>query len=234
MFGVNREEWEEGQEYLSLIEGHEVTQQELENNFLNNPADAFAIYQLKRTEETRDLRFEPLERLQAVGLTVERDNYDLIYTDRLADTGSTSEKLNALWERFNIDHPADYRGHSLSISDIVALKQNGAVSCHYVDDSFKELPAFLRPDNYLKNAEMVMEDDYGMIDGIINNGKNPSVAELEAQVKAGGQISLSDLARAVHDERMEKRPSVLEQLKMPPAKQERHKTAPSKGAEMER
>jgi len=234
MFGINREEWEESQEYLSLIEGHEVTQQELENNFLNNPADAFAIYQIKRTEETRDLRFERLERLQAVGLTVERDNYDLIYTDRLTDTGSTSEKLNALWERFNIDHPADYRGHSLSISDIVALKQNGAVSCHYVDDSFKELPAFLRPENYLKNAEMALEDDYGMIDGIINNGKNPSVAELEAQVKAGGQISLSDLARAVNSERMEKRPSVLEQLKMPPVKQERHKTAPARSAEMER
>jgi antirestriction protein ArdC len=235
LFGVNREEWEESQEYLSLIEGHEVTQQELENNFLNNPADAFAIYQLKRTEETRDLRFEPLERLQAVGLTVERDNYDLIYTDRLADTGSTSEKLNALWEQFNIDHPADYRGQSLSVSDIVALRQNGAVSCHYVDSfGFKELPAFLRPENYLKNAEMAMEDDYGMIDGIINNGKNPSVAELEAQVKAGGQISLSDLARAVHAERMEKRPSVLEQLKTPPMKQERHKTAPSRGAEMER
>lgn len=234
MFGINREEWEQSQEYLSLIEGHEVTQQELENNFLNNPADAFAIYQLKRTEETRDLRFERLERLQAVGLTVERDNYDLIYTDRLTDTGSTSEKLNALWERFNIDHPADYRGHSLSISDIVALKQNGAVSCHYVDDSFKELPAFLRSENYLKNAEMALEDDYGMIDGIINNGKNPSVAELEAQVKAGGQISLSDLARAVNSERMEKRPSVLEQLKMPPAKQERHKTAPARSAEMER
>lgn len=235
MFGINREEWEEGQEYLSLIEGHEVTQQELENNFLNNPADAFAIYQLKRTEETRDLRFEPLERLQAVGLTVERDNYDMIYTDRLADTGSTPEKLNALWERFNIDHPADFKGQSLSVSDIVALKQNGAVSCHYVDSfGFKELPAFLRPENYLKNAEMAMEDDYGMIDGIINNGKNPSVAELENQVKAGGQISLSDLAQAVHDERMEKRPSVLEQLKMPPVKQERHKTVPSRGAEMER
>lgn len=235
MFGINREEWEESREYLSLIEGHEVTQKELENNFLNNPADAFAIYQLKRTEETRDLRFEPLERLQAVGLTVERDNYDLIYTDRLADTGSASEKLSALWERFNIDHPADYKGQSLSVSDIVALKQNGAVSCHYVDSfGFKELPAFLRPENHLKNAEMAMEDDYGMIDGIINNGKNPSVAELEAQVKAGGQISLSDLARAVHDERMEKRPSVLEQLKMPPVKQERHKTAPSRGAEMER
>lgn len=235
MFGVNREEWESSQEYLSLIEGHEITQKELESNFLNNPADAFAIYQLKRTEETRDFRFEPLERLQAVGLTVERDNYDLIYTDRLADTGSTPEKLNALWERFNIDHPADFKGHSLSVSDIIALKQNGAVSCHYVDSfGIKELPAFLQPENHLKNAEMVLEDDYGMIDGIINNGKHPSVAELEAQVKAGGQISLSDLARAVNDERAEKRPSVLAQLRMPPVKQERHKAAPPKGAEMER
>ncbi len=235
MFGINREEWEQSQEYLSLMEGHEVTRQELENNFLCNPSDAFAIYQLKHTEETRDIRFEPLERLQAVGLTVERDNYDLIYTDKLADTGSTLEKLNTLWERFNIAHPADFRGHSLSVSDIVALKQSGAVSCHYVDSfGFKELPAFLQPENHLKNAEMAMEDDYGMIDGIINNGKNPSVAELEAQVKAGGQISLSDLARAVHDERADKRKSVLEQLAVQPTKPERHKTAPSKGAEMER
>lgn len=79
-----------------------------------------------------------------------------------------------------------------------------------------------------------MEDDYGMIDGIINNGRHPSIAELEAQVKAGGQISLSDLARAAHDERADKRKSVLEQLTALPTKPERHKTAPSKGAEMER
>ena len=75
-----------------------------------------------------------------------------------------------------MDHPADFKGHSLSVSDIVALKQNGVVSCHYVDSiGFRELPNFLKPENYLKNAEMAMEDDYGMIDGIINNGpKDPT------------------------------------------------------------
>lgn len=235
MFGINREEWEESQEYLSLIEGREMSQKELENSFLNNPADAFAIYQLKRTEETRDFRFEPLERLQAVGLTVERENYELIYTDGFTKFEGTRDRLEDLFDRFNNDRPKDFHGHSLSVSDIIALKQSRKLSYHYVDRfDFAELPNFARPENYLKNAEIAMEDDYGMIDGIINNGKNPSIAGLEAQVKAGGQISLSDLARAVHNERADKRKSVLEQLAAQSTKPERHKTVPSKGAEMER
>ena len=103
--------------------------------------------------------------------------------------------------------------HILSVSDIVALKQNGVVSCHYVDSiGFRELPNFLKPENYLKNAEMAMEDDYGMIDGIVNNGpKQPTVADLEAQVKAGFSISLTELAAASHRE--QKKPSVLEKLR---------------------
>lgn len=80
--------------------------------------------------------------------------------------------MDELYETFNIRRPEDFRGHSLSVSGIVALKQNGMVSCHYVDSrGFKVLPDFLKPENYLKNAEMVMEDDYGMIDGVINNGR---------------------------------------------------------------
>ena len=79
-----------------------------------------------------------------------------------------------------------------------------------------------------------MEDDYGMIEGIINNGKNPSVAELEAQAKAGQPISLTELVRAAHAERADKRKSVLEQLTAQPMTPERHKTAPCHGAEMER
>ena len=76
-----------------------------------------------------------------------------------------------MFTKFNIDRPEDFKGHSLSVSDIVALRQNGVVSCHYVDSiGFQELPGFLKPENYLKAAEMAMEDDYGMIDGIINNG----------------------------------------------------------------
>ena len=89
----------------------------------------------------------------------------------------------------------------MSVSDIVAIKQDGKVSCHYCDSfGFQQVPGFL-PDNPLKNAEMTVEDDYGMIDGIINNGpKEPTVAQLEQQARSGQPISLMDLAAAVHRE----------------------------------
>lgn len=235
LFGIRREDWDSDREYLELAEGHELTDQELENSFLHNPADAFAIYQLKHDEATRDLRFEPLERVTAVGLTVDRGNYDLVYTAPLTPGQSQEETLDMLYEQFNFHHPADFTGHSLSVSDIVALRQNGAVSCHYVDSfGFAELPFFLKPENYLKNAEMAMEDDYDSIDGIINNGpKQPAVAELEQQAKTGQPISLMDLAAAVHRERGEKKPSVLEQLKDHESKEKPIKTAPKKSAERE-
>lgn len=237
MFGVNREEWDTAREYLELAAGHELTEQELENSFLHNPADAFAIYQLKHAEQTRDLRFAPLESI-AAGMVVDRDNYDLVYTGTLDGNGSADEKLEALFETFNVNRPEDFKGHSLSVSDIVALKQAGAVSFHYCDSAgFSEVPAFMKPENYLKNAEMAMEDDYGMIDGIINNGpKQTTVAELEQQAASGQPISLMDLAEAIHreqaQERTEKRPSVLAQLKSY-QNTERTSTAPKKSAERE-
>ena len=94
----------------------------------------------------------------------------------------------------------------MSVSDIVAIKQDGKVSCHYCDSvGFDQIPGFL-PDNPLKNAEMAVEDDYGMIDGIINNGaKEPTVAELEQQARSGQPISLMDLAAAAHREEREKK-----------------------------
>ena len=235
MFGISRGDWEQSREYLELAAGHELTDQELENSFLNNPADAFAIYQLKRSEDTRDLRFESLAAITAAGLTVEHDNYELVYTDSFTKFEGTRDRLEGLFERFNVDRPEDFRGHSLSVSDIVALKQNGQVSYHYVDSyDFAQLPSFRQPENHLKNAEMAMEDDYGMIDGIINNGpKQPTVAELEQQAKSGQPISLMDLAAASHRERTEKKPSVLEQLRSQPAQPERSKTALKKSAERE-
>ena len=113
------------------------------------------------------------------------------------------------------------------------IKQNGVVSCHYVDSiGFRELPNFLKPENYLKNAEMLLEDDYGMIDGILNNGpKQPTVADLEAQVKAGFSISLTELAAASHRE--QKKPSVLEKLRERTPEQAKNKTAPKRSAERE-
>ena len=229
VFGVEREEWDAVRGVVTLSE-----QADTEKLFLENPQDAFLIYQIRRGGELDAYRFMNYDYLQSKGVTPERGGYDAIYTGGLADYGDNKTNLDMIYQRFNVDHPADFKGHSLSVSDIVALKQNGVVSCHYVDSiGFRELPNFLKPENYLKNVEMLLEDDYGMIDGIINNGPKATVAELEAQPKAGQPISLIDLARAVKDERREDRPSVIEKLKQQPTQQERKKTAPHKGAEME-
>ena len=138
--------------------------------------------------------------------------------------------------QFNNEHPADYQSPSASVSDIIAIKQDGVVSFHYCDSfGFQQLPDFIKPENYLKNAEMAMEDDYGMIDGIINNGpkEGPTVAELEAQVRAGQTISLFDLANAAHRERGEKK-SVMARLQQKPPQQEKKRKALKKSAEKER
>ena len=143
------------------------------------------------------------------------------------------EQLEKLYEQFNLQKPADFHSPSMSVSDIVAIKQDGKVSCHYCDSvGFTQIPGFL-PENPLKNAEMAVEDDYGMIDGIINNGaKEPTVAELEQQARSGQYISLMDLAAAAHREEREKKKSVMEQLKSQP-KAEHKKIAPKKSAERE-
>ncbi len=114
--------------------------------------------------------------------------------------------MEQLLYQFNNEHPADYHSPSMSVSDIVAIKQGGKVSCHYCDSyCFTEVPGFL-PDNPLKNAEMAVEDDYGMIDGVINNGsKEPTVAQLEQQARSGQPISLMDLAAATHREERDKK-----------------------------
>ena len=236
-FGVERTEWEQSTRFSERIRDRFDRQEEREAAFLAHEGDCFALYQLRHDEEQRYLRYEPLERLRAQGENPMKGNYDLVYTAPLTQPGDTNQQLNLLWEQFNEHHPADYQSPSMSISDIVAVKQDGVVSCHYVDRfGFAELPGFFEKENPLKNAEMQVEDDYGMIDGIINNGsKAPTVAELEAQVKAGQQISLLDLANAVKQERgqrQEKKPSVLDQLRSQP-KQGHKKSAPKKSAERE-
>ena len=235
LFAVSREEWEESREFSSTIEDRMKHQEQREAAFLKTSQNAFAIYQVKSNDELRDIRFEPLSWLESKGISVDHGNYDLAYTAPLTNTGNTEEKLAILWDRFNNDHPADYHRPSLSVSDIVALKQNGVVSCHYVDSfGFQAIPAFLEPENYLKSAEMSMEDDYDMIDGIIDNGKNPTVAELEQQAKNGQPISLLELAEASRRENDEKKKSVVEQLRNQPVSREHKKSAPDRGAEMER
>ncbi len=235
LFAVSREEWEENREFSAAVEDRMKHQEQREAAFLKTSQDAFAIYHVKSGDELRDIRFEPLSWLESKGIAVDHGNYDLAYTAPLTDKGNTEERLAVLWDRFNNDHPADYHRPSLSVSDIVALKQNGVVSCHYVDSfGFQELPAFLEPENYLKSAEMSVEDDYDMIDGIIDNGKNPTVAELEQQAKNGQPISLLELAEASRQEHDEKKKSVVERLRNQPVSREHKKAAPDRGAEMER
>jgi len=146
--------------------------------FLESTNDSYAVLQLKRIDETWDERFESLSALERRGKEPNIDHYDVVYVGALPAYTEQTAMLESLYTKFNIDHPEDFRGHSMSVSDIVAIKQNEMVSCHYVDSiGFKELPGFLKPENYLKNAEMAMEDDYGMLDGVINNGKAPAAEE---------------------------------------------------------
>ena len=225
MFGVTRPDWD-------AVKGH-IPPRDVEQRFLNSPTDSMAIYQLRRDAPV-ELRFANLGSLAA---PPDPANYEAVYTREVYPDDDTGRILENFYYIFNDERPGDFVGHSLSVSDIVALKQNGKVSYHYCNSmGFQELPAFQKPENYLKAAEMSMEDDYGMIDGIINNGsKQPTVANLEAQVKAGMSISLMDLAAAAHRERDagERKPSVLEQLKNQPVQERPHKTAPKKSAEKE-
>ena len=232
VFALSREEWEESPAFDALVQDRLNRQQEREQAFLSHEGDCFAIYQVSR-EDPQNVRFMNLDWLKSHDIPVDRGNYDLIYTAPLGGSGTKMEQLEKLYEQFNLQKPVDFHSPSMSVSDIVAVKRDGMVSCHYCDSvGFTEIPGFL-PDNPLKNAEMSMEDDYGMIDGIINNGpKEPTVAQLEQQARSGQSISLMDLADAVHREERDKRKSVVEQLHQQP-KQESKKTAPKKSAERE-
>ena len=108
--------------------------------------DTFSIYQIKGGDETRDLRFEPYDRLQAAGNVVDRANYELVYSAPLAPGTS----LEDIYTRFNIDHPKDFKGHSLSVSDVVVLHQDGQDAAHYVDSAgFRQVPEFLQEQKQL-------------------------------------------------------------------------------------
>ncbi len=206
MFAVPREEWEESQDFRQAVADRMNHQEDRERAFLNHAGDCFAIYQVIFDDERRFIAFSSLERLHSDGYTVDRSNYELAYTAPLPEAPNINAALETLWEKFNLHHPADYQRPSMSVSDIIASKRGGVVSCHYCDSvGFAEIPDFI--------------------------AKKPSVAELEAKVKAGQTISLMDLADAAHRESGQKK-SVVAQLKSQP-QPERKKTAPKKSAEKE-
>ena len=232
LFGVDHEEWEKSPQFHEKVMERQEHQQEREQAFLSQNRDCFAIYQVS-SDDPQNVRFMNLDWLKSHDISIDRSNYDLIYTAPLRESGTVPEQLEKHYQQFNLEKPVDFHSPSMSVSDIVAIRQDGKVSCHYCDSvGFTQIPGFL-PENPLKNAEMAVEDDYGMIDGIINNGaKEPTVAELEQQARSGQPISLMDLAAAAHREEREKKKSVMEQLKSQP-KAEHKKTAPKKSAERE-
>ena len=212
-FGITREDWDAVKGEVPPMD-LELIRQKREQAFLESPGDTYAIYQLKRDDATAALRFMNSEYLQKKGIEPQYENYELVYAGALTKDESQIEKLEDLYRIFNIEHPQDFTGHSLSVSDIVALKQAGVVSYHYVDSiGYKELPNFRTTENYLKNAEMQMEDDFGMIDGIINNGPK----EEPKPVKQA-------------EETKTKKPSVLAKLRQY-QKEDREKTTQHRSAE---
>ena len=206
VFAVPREEWEASRDFRDAVAGRMGRQAEREAAFLDHAGDCFAIYQLRDEDETRYLRYAPLP-----GQGVDRKFYELAYTAPLPDGAN----LDTLFEKFNVNHPPDYLRPSMSVSDIVALKQDGVVSCHYCDRyAFTELHGFFSKEN----------------PPVVEEPKQPTAAELEAQVKAGQSISLMDLAAATHRERDGKKKSVSERLKKQSPKESKKK-APKRSAE---
>ena len=199
------------------------------------PGDSFSIYQVPAGPDGRDFRYRSYEELQAAGLTVDRKNYELVYTAPL--DGKTT--LENIYRTFNTDdRPADFRGHSLSVSDVVVINRGGKEEAHYCDSiGFTPVPEFMR-ESPIKTAEMSTEQNYNMIDGTLNNA--PSMGELEAKAKAGEQVSLFDVAEAAKAEdkkpkqartaskttQRQKKPSIRAQLKA--AKEEQAKKPPQR------
>ena len=160
LFGIEKADWLDLQEHEEMKGTDKLSPEMSEQLFLEHSKDAFAIYQLKDGDELRDYRFEGLDWLKSRDLLVERGNYNFVYTESFTQYASQRDRLEEIWERFNNDHPADFKGHSLSVSDIVAIKQNDVVTYHYCDSyDFKELPKFAEPappvpDNFLTGEKV--------------------------------------------------------------------------------
>lgn len=167
-------------------------------SFLTADHDNYAILQLNDTGDAVLNRFSSLSLLKKLGLSPDIAQYDVVYSEPLPVFHDLNHFLDSVFERFNIQRPEDFKGHSLSVSDIIAIRHDGVVSCHYVDSiGFQELPGFLKPENYLRNAEMAMEDDYGMVDGIINNGKS-AVLDSPPSIQERLQSAQENVVREPH------------------------------------
>ena len=193
-----------------------------EVEFLTGPDDTYAIYQLKNDENLRNHRFESLYHLQKLGLTVDYKNYDLTYTGHFEAAADTNGTLNGIYEKFNEDRPKDFTGHSLSMSDVIVLKQHGDYTAHYVDAiGFKEVPEFIKPINSLRSIEDTVEQNDNQFDGLINNVPTKDMEKTNAPAEG-------------LEEKKPQKESVKLRLKKSSEKPELSKALPHKTAEMER
>ncbi len=199
IFGVHKEDWNALTEYRAMKEelaGSEATKEALREYGVKEQAEnTFTIYQLK-DDVPVDYHFRSLERLQEKGLAVDPANYEKVYDAPLTPGMS----LERIFEKFNFDRPEDFKGHSLSVSDVVVLHQNGTDTAHYTDSvGFVDISENFLLEPPLKAAELSTEQNANMIDGIINN--TPNTDALEVKANAGEQISLADLADAIQKDR---------------------------------
>ena len=199
IFGIAKGEWESSSEYKSLVAQNDEPARE--SDLLHGDGNMYGIYQLKGGDETRDLRFEPLDRLQSHGFEVDKNNYDLVYSAAL-DIRDTQSNLHKIFNMLNSDtRPDDFTGHSLSVSDIIVLQWRGEISSHYVDSfGFSELPDFT-------GHERTQEQEI--------SPETTEMDKIHAQVDRDESVSLMDVVKAQKADRQavpDKKPSILGQL----------------------
>ena len=185
------------------------TEQDRVEAFLTDTTDTYAILQLRDAPETRDEHFMSYNALRRKQLEPEVDHYEVIYAAPLIPYADQQTMLEDIYQRFNISRPDSFHGHSLSVSDIVALRQSGIVTAHYVDSvGFQELPGFLSGRNHLRTLEDMIEQNDNQLDGIINNlpdDKPPckcevrkeSVLDQLKELRASDPVPPKDLAEQI-------------------------------------
>ena len=185
------------------------TEQDRVEAFLTDTTDTYAILQLRDIPETRDEHFMSYNALRRKQLEPEVDHYEVIYVAPLIPYADQQTMLEDTYQRFNISRPADFHGHSLSVSDIVALRQSGIVSAHYVDSvGFQDLPGFFSGKNHLRTLEDMVEQNDNQLDGIINNlpdeklpcrceAKKESVLDQLKELRASDPAPPKDLAEQI-------------------------------------
>lgn len=198
---------------LSISPKSHETEKQSQGRILDNPG-SYSIYQLKGGDNLHYYRFASYDELKNAGLTVDRKNYNEVYSAELPKHFTADD----IFMKFNLYPPPEFEGHSLSVSDVIVMRKNGTEKALYVDIAgYKEIPEFLEPINSIETAEKSTEQNYNMIDGQINN--TPTVDELEKRAKAGERISITELAAASNVDKAyaassnEKKPSVRAQLK---------------------